>query len=572
MSAFRSWIRRWRFRTRLLVPVVGLLALVQLVTLALVARANRTNARTEIDAALDRGARQFERIMQQREADLLLAARVMAGDYAMRQLFLAETLSPATVRSALASYRRRINAPVIVMLDEPGKVLAAVGVTEAEANLAPVLELRRRAEADESAEAAGFGFLDGGLHQLVVVPLFAPRPVVVAWIGIGFHVDAALAEELQRTADLEVSFLAPDPPRLLASTLRPDAGEALRGAAALGPEARELRLDGEDFINAWWPLRGAGGERVWIVLQRSLARELAAARALERRVLAISLAGLAAAVMAALFLARSVSRPVHRLAEHTRVVAEGDYRTRLTLDREDELGELATAFNAMSAGLEERDRVRDLLDKNVSPEVARQLLQDGAALGGEERDVTILFADLRGFTSLSERLSPRELVALLNRYLDRMSAAIEAEGGIIDKFIGDEIMALFGAPVEQPDAADRAVRAALRMRAALAALNAELAAEAGPTLAFGIGINTAQVVAGNIGSHRRLNYSVVGDGVNVAARLQTLTRQPDLAADIIVSAAALRACAGRFRTRDLGRIQVKGRAQHVQVFALESPA
>src|SRR5207244_11142995 len=125
---------------------------------------------------------------------------------------------------------------------------------------------------------------------------------------------------------------------------------------------------------------------------------------------------------------------VHRLAAFTRVGASGDYEARLDLGRADELGQLAESFNAMSAGLAERDRVRDLLDKNVSPEVAAQLLRDGATLGGEERELTILFADLRGFTTLSEKLTPPDLLALLNRYLDRMSGAIEAHGGVIDKF------------------------------------------------------------------------------------------------------------------------------------------
>src|SRR5262249_55742883 len=158
----------------------------------------------------------------------------------------------------------------------------------------------------------------------------------------------------------------------------------------------------------------------------------------------------------------------------TQVIARGDYDTRLALDRADELGQLAGAMNQMSAGLAERDRVRDLLDKNVSPEVAAQLMRDGAALGGQEREVTILFADLRGFTTLSEKLTPRDLVTLLNRFLDRMSGEIEAQGGVIDKFVGDEIMALFGAPVAQDDAADRALAAALAMERALAAFNAEL--------------------------------------------------------------------------------------------------
>jgi adenylate cyclase len=263
---------------------------------------------------------------------------------------------------------------------------------------------------------------------------------------------------------------------------------------------------------------------------------------------------------------------VQQLAEHTRHVATGDYERRIDLRREDELGQLARAFNDMSAGLAERDRIRDLLDKNVSPEVAAQLLRDGATLGGQEREVTILFADLRGFTTMSEKLRAPELLTLLNRYLDRMSGAIEAQGGVIDKFIGDGIMALFGAPVGQDDAPDRALAAALAMEQALAGLNRELVSEGRIALAIGIGINTARVVAGNIGSHRRLNYSVVGDGVNVAARLESETRKVDYRTNIITSRATLDALRtpGAFTARALGHVQVKGRHEPIEIFAVEA--
>jgi adenylate cyclase len=308
---------------------------------------------------------------------------------------------------------------------------------------------------------------------------------------------------------------------------------------------------------------------VTVALARPLRAELAAAHALEKQLAAISLAALVFAILLAFWLARSVSEPVRQLAAQTRLIGAGDYATPLRLDRADELGHLADSLNDMSAGLAERDQVRDLLDKNVSPAVAAQLMRDGAALGGEEREVTILFADLRGFTTLSEQLGPPALLALLNRYLDRMSAEIEREGGVIDKFIGDAIMALFGAPVTQADAADRALAAALAMERALAALNAELAAEGRPPLAVGIGINTARVIAGNIGSHRRLNYSVIGDGVNVAARLQSLTRTPEYQTSILISTATLVAAHGRYQTRALGEVVVKGRTEPVLLHALD---
>ena len=280
---------------------------------------------------------------------------------------------------------------------------------------------------------------------------------------------------------------------------------------------------------------------------------------------------------ASLLLARSFSQPVRRLARHTRLIASGDYTTRIHLPRSDELGSLAESFNVMSTGLAERDQVRDLLDKNVSPEVAASLLKNGSALGGEEREVTILFADLRGFTPLSETLPPPELLALLNRYLDRMSAEIERQGGVIDKYIGDEIMALFGAPVDVPDGGGADVfvhhSGISGKREALATLNREFAAEGRPPLAFGVGINTATVVAGNIGSHRRLNYSVIGDGVNLAARLQPLTRRPEYATDIIISDLTRhRLAPDTYRLRLLGEVPVKGKTLAPRIHAVDGLA
>ncbi|HEY0966561.1 MAG TPA: adenylate/guanylate cyclase domain-containing protein [Opitutaceae bacterium] len=566
-----------RFRTRLLLLIVGLLAGAQLAAYVLVSRANRANAISGIGEALDRGARQFQSIIHRREEDLLLAARVMAGDYAMRQLFLMDEFSPDTASSALATYRNRIDAPVIVMLDPAGDLLADTDNLRNPDALRPFVALYHEVEQEALLEGTGYGFVGNKLHQLVLVPILAPPPEIVAWAGLGFPIDEAVALELKANSNLDVSFVTIGTNRrMLASTLAPDLARQL-AMSNHDPSTMErdlVRLQDEDYVTTYraLPTTTMDAEPVWIVLQRSLNAELEPARALERVILLISLAGLAAATVAALGLARSISKPVQQLAAHTAVIAHGDYATRLELERADELGELARSFNAMSAGLAERDQVRDLLDKNVSPEVAAQLMREGGSLGGEERVVTMLFADLRGFTSLSEKVEPRELVALLNRYLERMSRAIEAEGGVIDKFIGDEIMALFGAPLAVDDGADRAIRAALAMRQALAELNREFAAEGRPQLGFGVGINTARVIAGNIGSERRRNYSVVGDGVNLAARLQGLTRNAAFAADILVSAETLAATRGHYTTRDLGLVGVKGKSEVTHIHAVDGNA
>ncbi len=566
------------FSVRLLVMLLGLLFAVMAATYTLVSRANKKNALRSSEVNLEAGVRHYENAIRQRIDYLAGSAGVMSGDYAIRQVLLKETPDGETLASSLQSYTRRVGAPVIALfdIDEGHRLLATSEGSMGNENCGPFMHLIRQATAGDMPKASGFSYLNHELHALVVVPLYAPFPNVAAWFGLAFPIDRVFAQNIKDTTRLEVTFASTEKghPRVLATTLpEADARLVAQATANRGPAPARigtLDLPHERYVSLFQIQEMLGEDPVMVVLQRPLSDELAAANVLEKSIVLISLGALVAAAVVALWISRDVSRPVLALAEHTRLIARGDYTSRLDLGRADELGQLADSFNAMSAGLAERDRVRDLLDKNVSPEVAAQLMRDGAALGGQEREVTVLFADLRGFTTLSEKLTPPELLALLNRYLDRMSAEIERQGGVIDKFIGDAIMALFGAPVDQDDAADRALTAALAMERALAALNAELAAEGRPPLAFGVGINTARVVAGNIGSQRRLNYSVIGDGVNVASRLQALTRTPEYRTGIIVSAATLQAARRSYHARPLGEVTVKGRVEIVRIFALDT--
>ena len=563
------------FRTRLLVLILGLLTAALGVSYFLVTRANRANAFAHIEENLAGALRVFRFSVELRQERLAKSAMVVSADWPMRTLYLQDELDRHTLRSTLASYAERLELPAVAAFATDGEMLATTMEGLNDELCGPFRYLVQKAEAENADQAGDFAYLAGRLHVLVVVPLYAPRPNIIGWFGAAFPIDDTFAQGLKQTTLAEVTFVSgvgESSHRVLATTLPPAWASTVAGQMpASRTEAAQtslVTLDGEPYVTLFIPLGLLGDDPARIALQRSLAAELAPARDLEDIIVLISLAALLIAFLAALGAARNVSRPVQALAAHTEVIARGDYGARLDLKRSDELGQLAESFNRMSTGLAERDRVRDLLDKNVSPEVAAQLMREGAALGGEEREVTILFADLRGFTTLSEKMPPRELITLLNRYLDAMSGAIEAEGGIIDKFIGDEIMALFGAPVASSDGADRALAAAVAMRAALAGFNASLAAEGRPPLAFGVGINTARVVAGNIGSHRRLNYSVIGDGVNVAARLQTLTRDPAHGTDIILSAATLVASRKPWKTRHLGVLGVKGRKEAVEIHAL----
>ena len=228
------------------------------------------------------------------------------------------------------------------------------------------------------------------------------------------------------------------------------------------------------------------------------------------------------------------------------------------------------AFEYFVEGREKR-RVKRLFSRYVSKDVYEQLLEDpgGARLGGQRRRMTVLFSDIRGFTTVSEKGEPEAIVAQLNEYFSRMVPIVFAHKGTIDKFVGDMIMALFGAPLDDPDHADHAVKTALAMSAGLAQLNREWTAAGRPALDIGIGINTGDMVAGNLGSEDIMSYTVIGDQVNLGARLESLTKE--FHTRVIISDATRAALKGRYDIGALGEVVVKGKTVPVKIFSVVPP-
>lgn len=285
----------------------------------------------------------------------------------------------------------------------------------------------------------------------------------------------------------------------------------------------------------------------------------------------LGLAALVAAAISALLgtlIAGGLARPVRALVHATGRVARGDYDAEVSVGSADELGALARSFNEMTQGLRLKERYRGVLNKVVSPDVAEELMKGGVELGGENRDVTVLFADIRGFTPLTEGMEPQAVIRLLNECMAVLSSAVDAEGGVVDKYVGDQIMAVFGAPGQQPDHAARALRAAVRMRAGIARMNADRIARGDPAIRIGVGVNTGTAVAGNMGSPERLNYTVLGDAVNLASRLCSAAA-PD---QVLASRETVRA-AGAVSARSLGERELKGFSSGIEVLAVdEAPA
>jgi adenylate cyclase len=225
------------------------------------------------------------------------------------------------------------------------------------------------------------------------------------------------------------------------------------------------------------------------------------------------------------------------------------------------------AYQYFVEGREKRV-VKRLFGRYVSKDVYEQLVADPALarLGGDRREMTVLFSDIRGFTTVSESAEPETIVHLLNEYLTAMVAIVFRHHGTVDKFVGDAVMALFGAPLDDPQHADHAADAALDMLAELQRLNMRWAAEGRPQLDIGIGINTGPMIAGNIGSDQIMSYTVIGDAVNLGARLESLNKE--YATRIIISEATRERLTGPFHLRPLGDVVVKGKRQAVAVHEL----
>ena len=537
----------------------------------MVKRANRQHALAQIEASLRGGAHIFEKLIEQRNLQITSAAAILSRDHAFQVAFAGAEQDRATTLSALESLQTRSKADLVLIASLDKELLFDTRQPELHGLAFPFPKLIEKAETSETTYA--FVVLGKELYAMAITPLRAPDPI--AWLCPAFRINDAFAREIRAYSDLEITFFDQSDPRktnvLLATTFDGKEREALvstlQERAFVPQQITDVSLNRERYVSYLLPLRTETGTAA-VLLQRSLDGELAPYLSLERTYLILALLGLGISAAVGIWIARGVSKPVLQLAEGARKIAEGDYQHRVNVNQPDEMGLLAASFNHMSKGLAERDQVRDLLGKVVSPAVAAELLRKDVTLGGEEREVTVLFSDVRSFTTMCEALPPQEVLGTLNRYFTRMSAIVEAHGGVVDKYVGDAIMALFGAPLANPDDADRAMETALEMCEALDELNTQQQVRGYPAIKGGIGINTDIVIAGNMGSQSRLNYTVIGDGVNLASRLEGLTKTPEYATRIIISSTTLANAKGRYQTRPLGEVAVKGKQKPTEIYAL----
>ena len=304
-------------------------------------------------------------------------------------------------------------------------------------------------------------------------------------------------------------------PQPMLDKLEPLLNQIAGSGASRGRDA-VVELEGVPFGVFLWHLNpDAPFPPAWQVGLYSLQPYAARMADLRLRILGFGIAGLGFGLLFALGFAHRLTDTLRAIVAGTKAIQAGDLTVQVPVQSRDEIGQLARSFNEMVTGLALKEKYHNVLNLVADRAVAEQLMNGSVTLGGERRVVSILFCDIRGFTALTQGMSPEQVISLLNEHMTALTKVVHEHRGVVDKFVGDLLMAVFGAPKSYGGDAERAVRCAVRMLEARAALNQRAAQK----IQVGIGLATGEVVAGCMGSSDRIDYTVLGARVNLASRL-----------------------------------------------------
>jgi adenylate cyclase len=516
----------------------------------------------EVDDRVTEAEKSFREELKDDLADLGLAAKILAADPATGKALTASDEKEAV---ALANLFLGVYPNIdILFVDGKGKVLADVGCS---VPLEQVRDIKGLAGAVAGTEFRGV--VEHGCERsdtgkppayVIAMPVKGAGAIVVC-----LPLDVELVANASMKLGLELALLD-------SATGKPIAMTPKFPVNRIPPRESAETMLADDGGTSW-----AIGRFVVEGLESGKASSIHFAAALDvadiQRIVrqnllfAVLVLGVAAviSVTTGARLASVMSRALARVNAALKKLEKQEYVHVDGIATGDELEDLANGFNTMVDGLKDYDRLKSTMGKYMTASVMEKLISGQVALGGESIKVTILFSDIRSFTTISEKMDAQALVGLLNEYFTEMVTVVMEEGGVVDKYIGDAIMAVFGAPTPEPlRDATGAVRAAVRMRHGLAKLNLRLAERGLAPLRTGIGIHTGEVVAGNIGSEARMEYTVIGDAVNLASRLESNTK--DLGVNILISEDTYQLVKDKVVARQVKEITVKGRAQPVMTY------
>jgi class 3 adenylate cyclase/HAMP domain-containing protein len=357
--------------------------------------------------------------------------------------------------------------------------------------------------------------------------------------------------------------------------------EAIRNGSPLGAREYSITHGGEAFLGAFKKLRISP---LYVVSEIPKEKALLASRRLMEKNLIFGFGVISFAVLVAIFFSRALTESLRKLYDVTRKIARGQFDVNVNVKNRDEVGALAHAFNSMSVELSHKvDEIKQVTAQNanikttfsryVAPAIVDKVLKDPQSLkfGGERREISMFFSDVRDFTTLSEKMNIQQLTDSLRRYMSTMTDIVFDTHGTLDKYIGDAIVALWGAPVPVEDHADQAVSAGVRMLTALGQINESFQELGYPQFQIGIGINTGEVSVGNMGSEKIFSYTAIGDAMNLASRMEGLCKH--YTSRMLISENTYKKLPGghTYRIRAIDRAVVKGKSEPITVYEVLDP-
>jgi class 3 adenylate cyclase len=556
---------RWKIFLSMALVVIGLLAATQFVS-------NRSIDAESVDAIraeLLNSRKNIEALLKEKSLGLASQWRVLADSAPLKRTLDSEIQDPATTKDMGQEFKDSLRLDLLQVTGRRGALLASLLGSKAPDLPRPPKNAKPEdkifaAAIDKASltESMGAWASQDTLYETVTGPVVIQNSVLGA-LRIGFAMDNKFA------AALDVTVLVNG--KVFASSLKPEELSQLTQVlnTMMGKAGEEgvftTDLGGRPYFGQFIPIKGPGGEKVADILQlRSKARVLMFLSKLRENFLIIFGSGLFLALLVAFFISRNITKPLDSLIAATRQVDSGNLEVHVEVDTKDELNVLADSFNTMVKDLKEKERVKSIFGRYLPKAVADKVMeqQGELKLGGEQKEVSILFSDIRGFTAISERMSPPELVAMLNDYYTRMIDVLFENGGTLDKTIGDAIMAVFGAPVSDSDSPAKAILTALGMQEALKQFNKDRVARNLEPFEIGIGINTGVVVAGNLGSVKQFSYTVIGEEVNLASRMCSVAKK----GQIIVTESTYRKTKWLFEFNRMEPVTVKNVSQPVQIY------
>ncbi len=515
-------------------------------------------------SAADLKARQLER----------LATKMIEAPKGVERLAakMAETAKKGGSRPAVPAPTPR--TPYLGFIDAEGKVLE---IPEASRFLTPdrqrfLAGLKRFGPLVSRLKSQQVGYLDLGgdrLTEVIVTPVRDGEQVIGAAVyGIQFFdIASAVTEKvISDVSDIESGTWLEG--KLYTRTIPAEIRTEL--SRKLAEEIRQHAEPRDDFIldlhdiphRVFYTALNEGSllPTAYKIGLYSWEGALKAQAELRTQILGFSAAALIGALMVSLLLAHGLSVPIRELVGGTEQISRGNFGVQVPVRSRDDLGQLAKSFNEMAAGLALKEKYHSILHTIADKDVAQQLLDGKIALGGELREATVMFCDIRGFTALTQTMNPAEVIGLLNEHMTVLTRVVTEHHGVVDKFIGDSIMAIFGAPKSYGNDALNAVRCAQQMMAERAKLNGTSRYK----IQIGIGLATGEVVAGNMGSADRSNYTVLGERVNLAARLCSVAQR----GEIVIGPATRELLGDLIIAQEMDPLQLKGFSESIRAFKL----